>query len=214
MRTAHRDTGCTAHYVRRMISNTLRPLPVLTTERLSISAPPPDMAPHIAAYYDQNRDHHGPWDPPRTEAFFSEQYWRTQLMRNRTEIQVGSSYKLFLFERGHETSGPVIGSVNMTNIARGSFNAANVGYSLGVSHVGQGYMTEALSAVIHYAFHELRLHRLMANYQPTNERSGRVLRRLGFVVEGYARDYLFVGGHWADHILTALTSPDSSPPSP
>ena len=49
----------------------------------------------------------------------------------------------------------------------------------------------------------------MANYVPTNERSGRVLRRLGFVVEGYARDYLFIGGAWRDHV-----SPDPARPTP
>jgi ribosomal-protein-alanine N-acetyltransferase len=43
---------------------------------------------------------------------------------------------------------------------------------------------------------------------PTNERSGRLLRRLGFVVEGYARDYLFIGGQFRDHVLTSLTHPD------
>jgi ribosomal-protein-alanine N-acetyltransferase len=43
---------------------------------------------------------------------------------------------------------------------------------------------------------------------PTNERSAALLRRLGFVVEGYARDYLFIGGKFRDHILTSLTNPN------
>ena len=54
----------------------------------------------------------------------------------------------------------------------------------------------------------------MANYIPHNERSGRLLRRLGFMVEGYARDYLFINGAWRDHILTALTNPNPRPPPP
>lgn len=69
-------------------------------------------------------------------------------------------------------------------------------------------MEEALRAAIRYAFADLRLHRVMANYMPANERSGRVLRRLGFTVEGYARDYLRIAGAWEDHVLTSFTNPD------
>ena len=57
-------------------------------------------------------------------------------------------------------------------------------------------------------FQELRMHRIMANYLPTNERSGSLLRRLGFKVEGYARDYIYINGAWRDHILTSLVNDD------
>lgn len=57
--------------------------------------------------------------------------------------------------------------------------------------------------MVDFAFEALGLHRVMANYQPANERSGRFLRRLGFVPEGYARDYLYINGMWRDHILTS-----------
>ena len=67
-------------------------------------------------------------------------------------------------------------------------------------------MYEALTAAIDYVFTDLKLHRIMANYIPVNERSARLLRRLGFTVEGYARDYLFIAGEWRDHILTSLTN--------
>jgi ribosomal-protein-alanine N-acetyltransferase len=67
-------------------------------------------------------------------------------------------------------------------------------------------MRESLQASISYVFSELRLHRIMANYMPFNRRSGGLLRRLGFVVEGYARDYLQINGAWEDHVLTSLTN--------
>jgi len=54
----------------------------------------------------------------------------------------------------------------------------------------------------------MNLHRIMANYVPTNERSASVLKKLGFQVEGYARDYLYLNGKWRDHILTSLTNKD------
>ncbi len=83
-----------------------------------------------------------------------------------------------------------------------------MGYSLAETEQSKGYMTEALQAAIQYVFQELNMHRIMANYMPHNQRSGNVLKRLGFVVEGYARDYLLIKGQWQDHILTSLTNPN------
>jgi ribosomal-protein-alanine N-acetyltransferase len=65
-------------------------------------------------------------------------------------------------------------------------------------------MQEAMEVAITYVFQNLNMHRIMANYMPHNRRSGNLLRKLGFVVEGYARDYLMINGKWEDHILTSL----------
>lgn len=81
-----------------------------------------------------------------------------------------------------------------------------MGYSLAESKQGKGYMTEGLKAATKYLFQELNFHRVMANYMPHNRRSGNVLKRLGFVIEGYARDYLLINGQWEDHIMTSLTN--------
>jgi ribosomal-protein-alanine N-acetyltransferase len=67
-------------------------------------------------------------------------------------------------------------------------------------------MLEAVRGAVAYAFGSLGLHRVTANYMPRNRRSGSVLRRAGFVVEGYARDYLLINGRWEDHMLTAIVN--------
>jgi len=74
---------------------------------------------------------------------------------------------------------------------------------------GQGLMYEALQCAIGFVFGELGLHRVMANYRPENERSHRLLRRLGFEQEGHARAYLHIDGHWRDHVLTSLINEHS-----
>ena len=73
-------------------------------------------------------------------------------------------------------------------------------------------MTEGLKAATQYLFQELNFHRVMANYMPHNRRSCNVLKRLGFVIEGYARDYLLINGQWEDHIMTSLTNPNWQAP--
>jgi len=101
----------------------------------------------------------------------------------------------------------IIGVVGISNIVRGAFQAAYLGYNMAEDFQGKGYMTEALHEIVEFAFGALNLHRLMANYRPENTASGRVLEKLGFVKEGLAKDYLMVAGRWADHILTSKTNP-------
>lgn len=113
-----------------------------------------------------------------------------------------------MFEASAEGGGSeVIGYANLSNIIRGAFHACYLGYGLAQERQGKGLMTESLRMVIEYAWNDLLLHRIMANYLPENERSARVLARLGFSIEGYARDYLFIGGAWRDHVLSALINP-------
>jgi ribosomal-protein-alanine N-acetyltransferase len=108
----------------------------------------------------------------------------------------------------------VVGTVSFTNIRRGPLQACELGYGLDFRYQGRGLMTEALRAACTYAFNAMGLHRIQANHLPENLRSAAVLRRLGFVVEGYARDYLLINGHWRDHVLTALVAPKDMPEPP
>jgi len=67
-------------------------------------------------------------------------------------------------------------------------------------------MSEAVAKAIEYIFEKQKLHRIMANYMPSNERSARLLQKLRFVIEGHAKKYLLINGQWEDHILTSLTN--------
>jgi len=107
----------------------------------------------------------------------------------------------------------LLGWANLSEIVRGVFQACYLGYSLAAAVQGRGYMTEALHEVIRFAFEDLGLHRIMANYMPRNARSAAVLQRIGFTIEGSARDYLYIAGRWEDHILTSLTNPKAPPPA-
>ncbi|EAR07863.1 GNAT family N-acetyltransferase [Reinekea blandensis] len=119
-----------------------------------------------------------------------------------TQVQEGREVRFFLLQEEQ-----LIGVAGISNIVRGAFQAAYLGYNLAEHCQGQGLMTEALEEIVAFAFSALNLHRLMANYRPDNVASERVLQKLGFVREGMARDYLRVDGEWADHVLTALTNP-------
>ncbi len=69
-------------------------------------------------------------------------------------------------------------------------------------------MSEGLQLAVRCAFSTLRLHRLEANIQPGNLASVALVRRCGFVREGFSRAYLRVSGRWRDHERWALVAHD------
>ena len=168
--------------------------------------PPPSDADAVLRYFDRNRAHLEPWEPARPEGFYTKRFWRDRLAENRREVEAGIALRAFVVTRGLPPSHPerIVGSCNFSHIVGGAFMACTLGYGLDQHHVGQGLMEEVLQAAIPPVCELFGLHRVQANYQPSNERSGRLLRRLGFEVEGYARDYLHIAGQWRDHVLTAL----------
>jgi [ribosomal protein S5]-alanine N-acetyltransferase len=177
----------------------------LRTPRLVFRLPEPSLAPALSDYHLRNTAHFAPYSPRREQGFHAVQAWEERASALQQESLSGQALHLLLFRADAPTQN-IVGEIAFTNIVRGVFQAGYLGYKLDAQYLGQGLMFEALTASIAHVFQHLNLHRLMANYVPSNERSGRLLRRLGFTVEGYARDYLLLDGVWKDHLLTSLTN--------
>jgi ribosomal-protein-alanine N-acetyltransferase len=184
--------------------------PVLDTKRLTLRLANLHEAQHIIAYYARNEPHLRAWEPERPASFLTLPYWTDRIGTYADQSFAGTSYRFFLFTKSREVArdtGAIVGSVGLTQIERGAFMCGRLGFSIDAACEGQGLMREALSGVVDFAFGELGLHRIEANHQPQNLRSAALLRSLGFDVQGYARDYLFLNGAWRDHVLTARTAP-------
>lgn len=104
--------------------------------------------------------------------------------------------------------GALVGAFNLSNIVRGPFRSAFLGYYAFAPHAGRGYMTEALARTLDHAFASLRLHRVEVNVQPTNRKSIALVARVGFTREGYSRRYIKIAGRWRDHVRYAMLAED------
>ncbi|GAB4283718.1 MAG: ribosomal protein S5-alanine N-acetyltransferase [Candidatus Rifleibacteriota bacterium] len=180
-------------------------IPVIKTRRAVLTVLRPEEAAFIHRYYIENKEHLAPFEPARDEKFYTEESWKARLLASFSSFKCGMSLNLAALD--HDKTEMLAGC-NFTGIVKGPFRACYLGYSVARKHEGTGLMFECLSAAIKYVFEELKLHRIMANHLPENERSARLLKRLGFEREGYARSYLKINGVWRDHVLNSLINPD------
>jgi ribosomal-protein-alanine N-acetyltransferase len=134
-----------------------------------------------------------PWiEPPSTREAFD------AYLRSR---QLPSDDGFLICEKSSER---IAGVINLNCIVRGHFQSAYLGYWIGAAFAKRGYMSEAMRLVTQYAFSEMGLHRLEANIQPQNLASIALVRKCGFVMEGFSPRYLKVLGEWRDHQRWAL----------
>jgi ribosomal-protein-alanine N-acetyltransferase len=178
---------------------------LIETARLTLSRLTLGDARELQAYYVANAAHLDPWEPQRSADFHHLSACSARIAAGLVEVEAGRAVKLVL--RAKE-SVALVGVCNFNTIVRGPFQACTLGYSIAASAQGQGLMFEALTAAIAYMFDTENLHRVMANYIPENTRSGALLTRLGFEIEGKAQKYHHIGGQWRDHILTAKINPN------
>jgi len=163
-----------------------------------------DAEPFLAAVKASRGLHH-PWvQPPSTPARFAafvRRYSTPAALDAASVDQVG-----FVVCRREDDA--IVGVFNISEIVRGLFKSAYLGYYAFAPHAGTGYMAEGLELVLRVAFRQLRLHRVEANVQPTNRRSLAFIRRAGFVREGFSRRYVRIAGRWRDHVRLALLVED------
>lgn len=159
-----------------------------------------DQQAFVSAARASRRLHSGWVQAPETPAAYVA-YAERYAFRGRSPRHAG-----FLVVRNDD--GALAGVINFSEIVRGAFHSAYVGYYAFVQLAGDGYMTEGFALALDFAFRRLALHRVEANVQPANRRSIALVSRLGFEREGYSRRYVKISGRWRDHVRFAMLAED------
>lgn len=180
------------------------PLLELPSTNVTLAILTEDEAQLALDYYSANREHLEPWEPKREETFYTIESTRARLRASSAAFSAGTTYNFVVLDN---QSGKMIGVCNFSNVVRGIFQACHLGYSIGAEYQGKGLMFEALETAIKYMFEVVGLHRIMANHMTNNVRSARLLQRLGFEIEGFAKSYLKINGVWQNHILNSKVNP-------
>ena len=148
-----------------------------------------------------SQDFLAPWEPTWAHDALSRGAFRRRLKTYRTEMRQGVTHSFLIFRDADDV---LLGGMTLSNLRRGVAQTATLGYWIGATHARNGYTTEAIWAVLEFAFQRLGLHRVEAACLPDNEASRRLLLKSGFHEEGYAREFLRINGNWQDHQLFAI----------
>jgi len=151
----------------------------------------------LAAAYSRNRAHLAPWEPLRSAEFFTAARQHRLIAEALRAVADGRSAAYVLEDGEHR----IVGRANLSDIVRGAFWSAHLGYWIDGRLAGRGLMRRAVDMVCALARDDLGLHRVQAATLVHNEASQRVLRATGFTQIGPAPRYLRIAGEWQDHVL-------------
>ena len=172
----------------------------LDTERLTLRLP---VHGDYRSWSELRRISHGfltPWEPTWSDDHLTRRAFTSRVSWAARCFKLDTALPLFIIRR---SDNELIGAITLDNIRRGPAQAGTLGYWVGAPHARQGYMREAIAAVVHHAFTTLDLSRIEAACLPENAASRGVLERSGFKYEGVAQSYLQINGRWRNHVLYA-----------
>ncbi len=141
-----------------------------------------------------------PWEPAWAADHLTRRSFGNRVQWSERTESAGTAVPLFIFRRDDDA---LLGAITLDNIRRGPAQAGTLGYWIGAPHIRQGYMREAITALVHHAFTMLDISRIEAACLPENAASRGVLEKCGFKYEGVAQSYLQINGRWRNHVLYA-----------
>lgn len=150
-------------------------------------------------------DYLTPWEPSWAGDHLSRKAFTNRVYWAQRSVSGGTALPLFLIRREDEQ---LLGAITLDNIRRGPAQAGTLGYWTGEQFARQGYMREAITALVHHSFTRLDLSRIEAACLPENTASRGLLETSGFKYEGVAQSYLQIDGRWRTHVLYAALRSD------
>ncbi|WP_425037835.1 GNAT family N-acetyltransferase [Primorskyibacter sp. S187A] len=177
----------------------------LETERLTMRPPMHSDFRAWTGLRAESRDYLTHWEPTWAQDHLSRKSFTNRVYWASRAVSQGSALPLFLIRRQDQA---LVGAITLDNVRRGPAQSGTLGYWTGAPFARQGYMSEAIAALVHHAFTRMDLSRIEAACLPENAASRGLLEKSGFKYEGVAQSYLQINGRWRTHVLYAALRMD------
>jgi ribosomal-protein-alanine N-acetyltransferase len=175
------------------------------TERLYLRAPAQTDYRQWSELRHASKEFLTPWEPTWSPDHLSRKSFSNRVYWSQKNINGGTAIPLFMFRREDDK---FVGAITLDNIRHGPAQTGTMGYWIGQPYARHGYMTEALLAMVHYAFSTMDISRVESACLPENVASRGVLEKCGYKYEGVAQAYIQINGRWRTHVLYAALRAD------
>ena len=177
----------------------------ILTARLSLRLPEHRDFREWAKLRHESKAFLSPWEPIWAADHLSRASFTNRVYWSQRAVKNGNAVTLFVF---HKEAGQLVGAITLDNIRRGPSQVGTIGYWVGQQYARQGFMSEAIIAMVAHAFGALDLSRVESACLPDNLASRGVLEKAGFKYEGVAQSYIQINGRWRNHVLYAALRGD------
>ncbi len=152
----------------------------------------------VTDYYVRNRDFHARFSQTHDDKYFTYSTQKKFLTEEVKDFNKNHILPLFITYKGNPKH--IIGRISFFHFAYGGMRNCIIGYSLDKEEEGKGIMTKAVPYVMDFLSEYYYIHRVDAYILPENERSIKLIKRVGFKEEGIKHEFMHINGKWEDHI--------------
>ena len=146
-----------------------------------------------------------PWEPELDRNFYALSSFKARVRWAKKKFNEKKVIHVFIFR---QDDGILMGAITLSHLRKGAAQSGSIGYWLGEPYIKNGYMSEAVKAIIFHAFKNFELSRIEAATLPENQDSRSLLENIGFKYEGVAQSYLQIAGRWQNHIMYSFLRDD------
>lgn len=171
----------------------------ITTDRLTLRLFTIADAPKVTELCTHEAIYAGTLNLPKNYTIESAQGW---IPHHQPNFEQDKAYELAIT---HKLTGELLGAIALSNNV--TLKKGEIAYWVGYPYWGNGYATEALQAIIDFAFQIKDYHRVFGRYFTTNPASGKVMEKVGMSYEGTHVDDVIKDGEYKSLGFHGLINP-------
>ena len=152
----------------------------------------------VLDFYEKNRDYFDKYEMDKPAGFYTIEFIKNLMHAEYNSFVQGKTVRFFMYDTAFPNK--IIGTVSFSDIKKNAMSSCVIGYKIDHDFQRMGYAQRMLTMALKIMVNECHMHRIVAYIAPYNTPSANLVKKLGFISEGTAYEYVLKQGCWEDHL--------------